>query len=843
MEDVKTPIIRRLPRVTKTYHLLKELGKANCGTSILENSGLGNGCHWQEGKSMEDVKILVFQGLPRESKTYAALWQLRLVNSGIYLSAKHEIIDQSFDRFSCPVGKTAVKMEGKSRLCKTRTLNCSACPMKPDETDINHIGYFDLKLIAENLLEKHCKVSKDEVKSAETDEIIEKYGGLCPYYTLKLVMERCNYIFTVPQIEIPKENVDLLIIDEEPTLSSFFPQCAEICSYSHLPDRANTQIEIPDFQFVVDQIEQKDRKLARDRDVLKAIDILNRWREILISFKDGKISKEQVIPALIGIPAPEFEDPDTAYQYVSKHLVADEHRVFFDPIFYPALISVHEETGRWNNRIYAIADCELQIRQFPSSDRILMIGATLAEKIAVTCEPDACKVLEFKKFQYAKNFVIFPVEDKQEVTLNGKTYTRLDRDKTQKDILDIARELYRQNIPCIIVNGTEETQRQAERNLREMKVSPLVTQQETVAELYDSLLTARPNLVYANSNVSRGIDLDPYDVILIYHAEFSTPYWSAMVAYWKDRDSNKASSYQWIREQILVDETVNLAFRIAPIKKRWKLYPKIMFIPSYYLDRLRARCAELGVLDKLERAISKVTICSQNTDLEYLGNFLRAQIRTVDKHRGNLENTIKSDSDSSEVSDICNLYKDLVPNNPILGTVLEDRLVETVDGFMLADPRRFFCQNDKPTYLEEMIRDLIIECLRTKISISKKAIPTMEIIDFVQIPPPEWISNHLRYPVMPDTHNTRGRPQKYFATRDQIRKVLNRMVFDGVIKRHQKGSGQSWSPTTSVSSHTGNMVHTAQPLKVGACSSFENLGKNDPSIDKSAAKTEEVIFE
>jgi len=38
--------------------------------------------------------------------------------------------------------------------------------------------------------------------------------------------------------------------------------------------------------------------------------------------------------------------------------------------------------------------------------------------------------------------------------------------------------------------------------------------------------------------VSRGVDLDLYDVLIMYHSNFSTPYWSIMMEYWKEQLQN-----------------------------------------------------------------------------------------------------------------------------------------------------------------------------------------------------------------------------------------------------------------------------------------------------------------
>lgn len=744
---------------------------------------------------MADIKYSVFQGLPREGKSYEGLRILEESNTGIYLSAKHEIVSQSFNNFVCPSSKNAVKMEGKNRLCDIKNRNCSSCRMKPDDNDPDHIGYFEQMKISESLLLEHQKLSSDDVKSAETESIRKKYGGLCKYYTLKFAMKRCNYVFTVPQIPVPKEIVDLLVIDEDPTLSYYFPQSKEICSFTHLPNNYSVQIDIPDFQFIVDEIGQKSRKGVLDRDILKAINTMDTVRAKLVLFKDKKIDRNEIIDVLDKIPIPMYENRDAAYSALSKRLIGDERSGVFDAVFYPAPIRFYLETGKHTNTIFAIAYSEHQVREFPPSKRTILIGATIAEKIANTRAPGACRVMEFKLFHYANNFAIIPVKDVSKVSNDGKTYERVSREKTQQFLLTIAETLTRNNIPSIIITGSKQVQSKVGSDLRNMRVSSLICLQETRDELDDNVLTARPTIIVANGSTSRGIDLDNFDVTIFYHADFSTPYWSAMESYWKDKDSKKSQEYGYLREQILIDETVNLAFRIAPVRGVWEKYPKILFIPEYYLERIRTRCAELGVGDILESAISEHTFSPQNVDVTILGAEIGSQVRSVTKIREKGEKLPELDSDGFDqygLSYICNQYTDLSHNAPILGAVREGRLVQFLVGLMINDTERSVHTGDVPVYLEHIIQSLVTECIRTHSPVDKNGVSTKDIISFVQSPSIEWIANNPDV-IMPDARNKLGRPQKYLATREQVRTVLKGMSADGTVRQKKKGRTDMWS--------------------------------------------------
>lgn len=749
-------------------------------------------------KSNSVKKITILQGLPRESKTYSALKKLEKSKSGIYLNARHEVVDQAFKNFRCPVGKRVIKMEGKSRLCKTGTLQCSACNMMPNEHNVNHIGYMQLNFLVENIFHSNQKFERDLVSLIETEDIMKKYGGVCPYYALRRGLELADFIFTVPQIPIRKE-VELLIIDEDPSLSSFFPSCVEICSFSHLQSLKSTKINIrqAEMQKMEDNINKKTRKYSYDYDILKAIDTLKKIRELLESFKEGKIPIDGLLIELESIPTPTFQNRDRAYQYLKREIGFESQIQFFEPVLYPAPIRFYLSTRQGFNSVFLIADYENQIQPFPISERIIMIGATIAERVARSIASDTYTIETFRVFSYARNFIIIPVEEKEEVREEGKKpYIRVSRSKTQKTICDLTASLYSNNIPCIVVTGTEESQRNVERYLREMKIPPQVTQQETKDEQVDTLVTGRPNIIYANSCVSRGIDLDIYDIILLYDVDFSTPYWSAMAHYHRiNKEYEDANHYKEIKDQILIDETVNLAFRIAPVKGRWELYPKALFIPTYLLDRLRDRCAELGVLEKLDKASSSITISLDTVDIKKLGSICFAQFRTVEKIREIGKQTdIQGSLDPNfpEVPILCNQYQKIPKNLAILDAVSQERLTETLDRIIQNGAVIFSRKDDVPDYLYSAIRLEILKILQMGEGDDK--LSTNAIIQHVRATQETWAISNPEISVLPDMGiGKRGRRKKYFVCREAIEKILDRMCKGGDIKRTQKKRTVYWS--------------------------------------------------
>jgi hypothetical protein len=80
------------------------------------------------------------------------------------------------------------------------------------------------------------------------------------------------------------------------------------------------------------------------------------------------------------------------------------------------------------------------------------------------------------------------------------------------------------------------------------------------------------NVFYQNSTMSRGLDVDKYNVICVHDAEFAQPFWSAA----KEAGEEDAEA---ILNSITIDETTNSVLRISPIVGRGELRPKIVVIP------------------------------------------------------------------------------------------------------------------------------------------------------------------------------------------------------------------------------------------------------------------------
>jgi hypothetical protein len=88
------------------------------------------------------------------------------------------------------------------------------------------------------------------------------------------------------------------------------------------------------------------------------------------------------------------------------------------------------------------------------------------------------------------------------------------------------------------------------------------------------------NVFYQNSVVSRGLDVDQYNVICVHDTDFIQPFWSAA----KEAGEENAGV---ILNSIQMDETTNSVLRISPIKGYNEYRPKIVIIPRADLWKVR----------------------------------------------------------------------------------------------------------------------------------------------------------------------------------------------------------------------------------------------------------------
>jgi len=190
--------------------------------------------------SIKNFRTILIHGLPRQGKTRWSISILAESRSGIYLTHRHEIINHALKIFrSLTDKKTCVWLEGKARSCRTGTMNCESCLMKPDNTKEENISYFKLEAIVEDLLDRYKVLTKERITEAENlKSMIYNLMSMCevnttptfgkdryrpPRFSLpwKSVNEDCTKVFYTISCNIHIEHRWVVEILPFPPLFSF----------------------------------------------------------------------------------------------------------------------------------------------------------------------------------------------------------------------------------------------------------------------------------------------------------------------------------------------------------------------------------------------------------------------------------------------------------------------------------------------------------------------------------------------------------------------------------------------------------------------------------------------
>jgi len=655
-----------------------------CGEKYrLHTTTIGGFNMYVRTDTIKNFRTILVRGLPRQGKTRWAISQLAQSGSGIYLTHRHEIIKHAVKIFSeITKDKTCVWVEGKARSCRTGKLNCEKCPMKPDEKKEDHIGYFELERIVEKLLDKYKILTKERIIQAESPDIIEKYGGLCPYYCMKIAVTKARYVFTVPQLahEVPFKEV--LVVDEDPTVDHFYPQSVCICEYTHNNKERNVKILVPDRVKKFTEV----KNIHHAKDIRKAAEFLLKIEEILQEFKEAKVPIQELMNKLNDLQFPEIDDPEAVLRRIEELYPSDDVTTFFEPILFPAPKRFFVENNSNGSRVkvWMIADEEQICRPIPPSHKQIIIGTTRAKLFAEQVFGSYYEMKLNPSLQFLRNFVIIPVE----VSVEDEDGKYVSKHLTRRLLERVIDRFQKNNVPVLVVTGSEEQQERCATRLRERRLLVYPVKKESLEQMRVIWHGGHVAIVYANSNISRGVDLNFYDVSVIYNIDFSTPYWSAMAEYYqnivtpgseKAETGASAERYEMIREKIISDELFNLMFRIAPIKGDGELEAKFVFIPSYYMDRILTTANALGYLTQIEERVITNWIDKEDV-IEKIPDIISTYVKRVEFKEQNIEKKVSESSDTPYISRFATFI--LLPDERIYEIVEDNRLIEHTCTFV-----------------------------------------------------------------------------------------------------------------------------------------------------------------
>jgi hypothetical protein len=530
------------------------------------------------------LRWLLVKAPPRLGKTHWSMEQMALNGNGVYCTNRHEIINHAiniFMRYITP-GKTAVYLAGKDRCCNREggidCRNCHKLPKKYVPAGEDGLTLEKATRQSFELLGKHVILTPDSLM----DNV-----DICPYYTLMIAENAADFCFTIPfflmntdYIRGVKRKRDMLIIDEDPVVGSFYPQGYELLSYAHRQGHAvNCSSDMESKMRITEALKkiigEKKKKPRIDREILRMITLLEKIEVVIKTFFDNpnQDNAANLVPTLSQIDLKNEYTATDKYELrrklteYEKEIDSGRDRNIYDifsPLIHVAKIPFVEVGGR-SKSIHFIADREVLFYPDESYKKIILIGATESElyvrEAAGEDYDKTTKIIQINKFKYSNNFLIITLisEDKKtETKMMYRLMNMLNRYNEDKD---------REGSPTVPHLILESSKAKQDSVRKHFKSRSLDSTDDSEIDQFFNWETGKANVYYSNSTLSRGLDIPFYDLTFADSLNFAVPYWTAMREYARQQGNvNKVIECNAIIAKIITDEVTNSVLRCSPTK-------------------------------------------------------------------------------------------------------------------------------------------------------------------------------------------------------------------------------------------------------------------------------------
>lgn len=405
--------------------------------------------------------------------------------------------------------------------------------------------------------------------------------AICPYYVLLLAEYEADFCFTIPYFltsdreikRVKRNNRNLLVIDEDPVVTSFYPQEYEIASYSYGRGNKNFTNTLGLIMSTIEMIEknigEQKRKKQADKEILRLCRLIH---EI-----DDKINT--VVDTTTVDGKKEFDEwvkkfdvsndyDEIMRQEIIKRLKAleqdlkeGEREVELFPMFAP-LLYVADKSFVWiggspTKTLYFIPDRHVMYTPPGFYNKILIIGATQSELyIQDICE-DAkeSEIITIDKFKYAENFVLVLLKGatrKEETRMLYSLLFRFAQENASSNFIS----------PALCLTSSKKKQHKLEDMLKSKCVVSTDHGEQEQIKLW---LWSNINIFYSNSTLSRGLDIPQYSTLFVESVKFAIPYFTALLEYAQETgDLQMIKRTKAIISKITVDEITNCTLRHSP---------------------------------------------------------------------------------------------------------------------------------------------------------------------------------------------------------------------------------------------------------------------------------------
>ena len=513
-------------------------------------------------EEVPDAHITLIDAFPRLGKTHWAVIQAIKRPTANIITNTHSINEQQiriFQEHRKP-GQLAVHMEGKRRSCRNSKNPCQCkhgCPMYPYGEEG---AYMVFDALARDILYEKEILTNDNVP----DE-------MCPYWTIRAAEKIAHFCFTVASNMNVILDRSITIIDEDPTVSHFYPSSVDIAENTISAHSSSSKCPLIEKWGGIEDwkkyIEKGKRPKGR-KTILRIIKILEKIHSVLIMNRDentGNFNKTETLRALNEIdtfvPEPEDISKVELLDNIRRFEIPDTFSTFAEPLLFPYRKRQFMWQGHHPAVLRMIANEEHRIRD-PPEGRMIIIGSTRAEMFAKSTGYNTA-IIRVKTFPFSSNFLFIVVKPgEKEVYIHSLEKVLREASKVNS--------LFR--YPSLVLVGT---QRQQERLIRVLGGISKGSQEENRIGQQWNRQAGTMNVFYQNSVISRGIDVEFYTRLFVHTTSFANPYWTAVAEVAEEEgDEDLAIKALGIIDAITMDETTNSVLRISPVRRDQKTVTK-----------------------------------------------------------------------------------------------------------------------------------------------------------------------------------------------------------------------------------------------------------------------------
>ncbi len=261
-------------------------------------------------------------------------------------------------------------------------------------------------------------------------------------------------------------------------------------------------------------------------------------------------------------------------------------------------VSVIKENGGIQS-IYILGDerhTRYAMNWMARTNKVIIIGATKAEIFASEFNG---RKLVIDKFRYDNRFLLVGVdktksEDRYETARGAKQAQK-------KKIIDIANAIWessetQERMPFLILTGSKKEQERAAKKIP--GATKLMTEREGGME--GEYINGKPAVFFQNSVISRGLDVDQYNLMLVYGCDFAQPFW-------KVADPR-------IADEIISDETTNSVLRISSTLRNDNQTLKVVVMPKEDLNKVKFLTDKVEMTEdssKIAMILKRLAVCGK----------------------------------------------------------------------------------------------------------------------------------------------------------------------------------------------------------------------------------------